>query len=79
MPSLTKYMPLSASIVASALIFACVHFSFQRFLTLVLLGVAFGVLYAESDNLLTAVAAHSLWNMWVFVQFLLDARTGIPI
>jgi len=79
MPSLTKVMPLWTAIAVSALVFACVHFSVQRFLALLLLGVVFGSLYAESHNLMAAVAAHSLWNMWVFLQFLLDASSGLPI
>lgn len=79
MPSLTRYMPLWSAVILSALIFACVHFSFQRFLVLVLLGLVFGTLYAESRNLLAAITAHSLWNMWVFVQFLMEAHPGIPL
>ena len=79
MPSLTKFMPLWTAIAASSLIFACVHFSLQRFMVLVLLGVVFGTLYAESHNLMAAIAAHSLWNMWVFVQFLRDASPGLPV
>ena len=79
MPSLTRYMPLWTAVVSSALIFAVVHFSFQRFLVLVLLGFVFGALYAESNNLLAAITAHSLWNMWVFLQFVMQAHPGLPL
>lgn len=79
MPSLARYMPLWGAVAASALVFACVHFSCQRFLVLLLLGLVFGALYAESHNLLAAITAHSLWNMWVFLQFLLEAQPGMPL
>ena len=79
MPSLTRFMPLWIAVTVSSLIFACVHFSLQRFVVLVLLGIVFGGLYAESHNLIAAITAHSLWNMWVFVQFLRDASPGLPV
>ena len=76
MPSLTKYMPPWSAVGLTALIFACVHFSCQRFLPLLVLGIVFGGLYAESRNLLAAITAHSLWNMCVFAQVLIDSPPG---
>ena len=72
LPSLAKYMPMAASILVSSVLFAGAHCSTQRFLPLCLLGVVFGTLYAESHNLLAAVTAHSLWNCFVFLSFLVD-------
>ena len=48
LPSLTRYMPLTAAVAVSALSFAGAHFSLQRFLPLVLLGVIFGALLVRT-------------------------------
>lgn len=53
------------STVISALLFAMAHFSLSRSLPLIALGVIISLLFAASRNLVTAVALHSLWNMWV--------------
>ncbi len=68
LPSLTRYMPLTAAIVVSALSFAGAHFSMQRFLPLVLLGTIFGTLLVRTRNLLPCVLLHSLWNAYIFWQ-----------
>lgn len=68
LPSLTRYMPLTAAIAVSALSFAGAHFSLQRFLPLVLLGVIFGTLLVRTRNLLPCVLLHSLWNAYIFWQ-----------
>ena len=68
LPSLTRYMPLTAAIVVSALSFAGAHFSLQRFLPLVLLGIIFGTLLVRTRNLLPCVLLHSLWNAYIFWQ-----------
>lgn len=75
LPSLAKWMPISGAVLASSLIFAAAHFSLQRFAPLLLLGIIMGTLFVRSRNLLTSVALHSLWNMWVFWQ--VCCRTGL--
>ncbi|KAJ6818402.1 uncharacterized protein M6B38_405715 [Iris pallida] len=67
LPSLTRYMPLSWSIVVSAIAFALAHFNAQRLLPLVFLGTVMGAVYARSRNLLASMLLHSLWNGFVFL------------
>ena len=68
LPSLTKYMPAMAAVAVSALGFAGAHFSMQRFLPIMLLGMILGTLYARTRNLLPCVLLHSLWNAYIFWQ-----------
>lgn len=70
LPSLTRYMPLPLSIVASAVAFALVHFNAQRLLPLVFLGVVMGVVFTKSRNLLASMLLHSLWNGFVFLDLM---------
>lgn len=71
LPSLTRYLPLWGSIAASAAIFSLAHFSLQRLLPLFFLGVVLGVVFARSQNLLTSILSHSLWNCFVFLDLLM--------
>ena len=75
LPSLARYLPPPAAVAASALAFAVAHFSPARFVPLLLLGVVFGALYARTRSLGAAVAAHSLWNCYIFVQLVMG-RAG---
>lgn len=70
LPSLTKYMPLPWSIMASAVAFALAHFNTQRLLPLVFLGVVMGFVFARSRNLLASMLLHSLWNGFVFLDLM---------
>lgn len=70
LPSLTRYMPLPWSILASAVAFALAHFNVQRLLPLVLLGVVMGVVFSKSRNLLASMVLHSLWNGFVFLDLM---------
>jgi len=70
LPSLTRYMPLPWSILASAMAFALAHFNAQRVLPLVFLGVVMGVVFARSRNLLASMLLHSLWNGFVFLDLM---------
>lgn len=71
LPSLTRYLPLWGSITASAAIFSLAHFSLQRLLPLFFLGIVLGVVFARSQNLLSSILLHSLWNCFVFLDLLL--------
>jgi uncharacterized protein len=62
LPSLTRYLPVWASILASALLFAVAHLSLSEILPLFALGTVLGVVYTRSRNLLAPMLLHSLWN-----------------
>lgn len=68
LPSLTKYMSTTAAVLVSSFVFAGAHFSLQRFLPLVLLGIIFGTLLVRTRNLVPCVLLHSLWNAYIFWQ-----------
>ncbi|KAJ1289211.1 hypothetical protein BS78_02G146800 [Paspalum vaginatum] len=70
LPSLTRYMPLPWSILASAAAFALAHFNAQRVMPLVFLGVVMGGIFARSRNLLASMVLHSLWNGFVFLDLM---------
>lgn len=70
LPSLTKYMPVWCSILASSVVFALAHFNVQRMLPLILLGVVMGALFARSRNLVPSMLLHSLWNAFVFLDLM---------
>ena len=52
------------------------HFSLQRFLPLVLLGVIFGTLLVRTRNLAPCVLLHSLWNAYIFWQLTCRGAMG---
>lgn len=75
LPSLHRYLPMAGAVLTSSVCFAMAHFSLQRFLPLVFLGIIMGTLYARSNNLLSCITLHSLWNLYIFYQ--LAVRGGI--
>ncbi|GKA41890.1 CAAX amino terminal protease [Tanacetum coccineum] len=70
LPSLTRYMPVWCLILVSSLAFALAHFSTQRMLALVFLGIVMGTVFARSRNLLPSMLLHSLWNAFVFIDLM---------
>lgn len=70
LPSLTRYMPGWSSILVSSVVFALAHFSVQRMLPLVFLGVVLGIVYSRSRNLVPSMLLHSLWNAFVFLDLM---------
>jgi uncharacterized protein len=62
LPSLTRYLPVWGSILASGLLFAIAHLSLSEILPLTALGIVLGVVYTRSRNLLAPMLLHSLWN-----------------
>ncbi|MFN6563987.1 MAG: type II CAAX prenyl endopeptidase Rce1 family protein [Nostoc sp. ChiSLP01] len=62
LPSLTRYLPVWASILISSLLFAIAHLSLSEILPLTALGIVLGVVYTRSRNLLAPILLHSLWN-----------------
>ena len=62
LPSLTRYLPVSAAIVVSSFLFAVAHLSLSELLPLTVLGIILGVVYTRSRNLLASMLLHGLWN-----------------
>jgi uncharacterized protein len=60
--SLTRYFPTWGAIVLSSLIFAVAHLSLSEVLPLMTLGIVLGFVYTRSQNLLSSMLLHSLWN-----------------
>lgn len=75
LPSLAKYFPIGLSVFFSSVVFAAAHFSLQRFLPLMLLGIILGTLFVRTRNLLSCIAFHSLWNAYIFYQLTCRAST----
>ncbi len=62
LPSLTRYLSVSASIGISGFLFAIAHLSLSEVLPLATLGIILGIVYTRSRNLLAPMLLHSLWN-----------------
>jgi hypothetical protein len=71
LPSLTRYVPASAAIVVSGLIFAIAHLSLSEVLPLATLGIILGIVYTRSRNLLAPMLVHSLWNSGTLLSLFL--------
>ena len=66
LPSLATFIPLPAAVLLSSFFFALIHFSVQRFLPLLLLGIIFGLVFVGSRNLAAPIALHALYNTYIF-------------
>ncbi|WP_017316111.1 CPBP family intramembrane glutamic endopeptidase [Mastigocladopsis repens] len=62
LPSLTRYLPVWGSILASSFLFAAAHLSLSEIIPLFTLGIVLGIVYTRSRNLLAPMLLHSLWN-----------------
>ncbi|MCC5639305.1 CPBP family intramembrane metalloprotease [Nostoc sp. CHAB 5844] len=71
LPSLTRYIPVWAAILASSLLFAIAHLSLSEVLPLTALGIVLGVVYTRSRNLLAPMLLHSLWNSGTLLSLFL--------
>ncbi len=60
--SLTRYLPVWGSILASSLLFALAHLSLSEVLPLTALGCVLGVVYTRSRSLFAPMLLHCLWN-----------------
>lgn len=76
--SLTKYLPQAQAIFSSAVLFAMLHFRLHTFLPLLLLGIIFAILYLKTRNLLPPIFLHSLWNIYVLVNYVI-IRPGVGL
>jgi membrane protease YdiL (CAAX protease family) len=68
LPSLTKHMPVDASIALSSLVFAFVHSKADQLMPLWLLGAVLGVVFIRTRNLLAPIAVHATWNVLAFIE-----------
>ncbi len=71
LPSLTRYLPVSGSILASGFLFAVAHLSLSEILPLFALGCVLGFVYTRSRNLLAPMLLHSLWNSGTLLSLFL--------
>ncbi|KAL6513900.1 hypothetical protein OROHE_019356 [Orobanche hederae] len=62
MVSLTKWLPTPLAVLISAAAFAGAHFTPGQFPILFVFGVAVGLCYAHTRNLLTPIVIHAVWN-----------------
>ncbi|KAG9146935.1 hypothetical protein Leryth_021574 [Lithospermum erythrorhizon] len=67
MVSLTKWLPTPFAIIISAAVFAVAHLTPGEFPQLFILGVALGLSYAQTHNLLTPIIIHASWNSGVIL------------
>jgi uncharacterized protein len=75
LPGLTRYLPVWASIILSALLFATAHLSFSEIIPLTSLGIVLGVVYTRTRNLLAPILLHSLWNSsQILTLFILGSK-----
>ncbi|KAK9750778.1 hypothetical protein RND81_02G221400 [Saponaria officinalis] len=65
--SMTKWVPTPIAVVISAAVFALAHLTPGEFPQLFVLGVALGLSYAQTRNLLTPITIHALWNSGVIL------------
>jgi uncharacterized protein len=76
LPSLTRYLSVTTSIVVSGSLFAIAHLSLAEFLPLATLGIILGVVYTRSRNILAPMLLHSLWNSGTLLSlFVLGSGT----
>ncbi len=68
LPSLTRYVPVWASICLSGLLFGVAHLSLSEIIPLTTLGIILGIVYARTKNLLAPMLLHSLWNSTTLVS-----------
>lgn len=67
--SLTKWFPMTFSVVASSTIFTLAHQSPGKSLEIFIFGTVLGLIYAQTRNLLVPITMHALWN-WSVILFL---------
>ncbi|PFH31460.1 CAAX amino terminal protease family protein [Besnoitia besnoiti] len=67
LPLFSQVMPLKAAAVLSSLLFAVHHMNVQTVLPLWVLGLTWTAVYLKSQNLLSTVMIHAMWNSRVFL------------
>jgi len=71
LPALIFYLPISAGLPISSVLFAAHHLNPGGMIPLTVLGLAWAMLYTKSRNLLVTIVIHAMWNSRVFLGSLL--------
>ena len=79
LPSLTKWMPVPAAVVVSAVAFAAAHLSAKDFPQLLAFGLLLGFSYARTRNLLTTMVMHGAWNGSVLLLLAALSASGADL
>jgi membrane protease YdiL (CAAX protease family) len=77
LPSLTKYVPLWGAILLSSGLFAIAHLSLSEVLPLIVLGSILGFVYSRTQNLISSILLHSLWNSGTLISLYILGSGGI--
>ncbi len=77
LPSLTKYVPVWAAILLSSGLFAIAHLSLSEVLPLIVLGSILGFVYTRTQNLISSILLHSLWNSGTLISLYILGSGGI--
>lgn len=77
--SLTRFLPVPAAVVVSALAFGFVHLTPRDFPQLTALGILLGFSYVRSKNLLTPIMIHAVWNGGVLTLLYFLTVSGVDI
>ncbi len=70
LPSLTKFLPVWGAIAASGFLFALAHLNIADIIPLSVLGIVMGFVYWRSQNLLSSMLLHCLWNSGSFLALI---------
>ncbi|XP_058079102.1 uncharacterized protein LOC131227333 isoform X2 [Magnolia sinica] len=79
MTSLTKWLPMPASVVVSSAVFTLAHQSPGKFLEIFIFGMVLGLVYAKTRNLLTPITMHACWNLGVVLTLTFLQGQGYEI
>ena len=61
-PAIKQFGFPRAAVLSSSFLFAAIHFNLPAFLPLMLLGIVLVILYEQTNNLLSCIFAHGLFN-----------------
>ena len=74
--SLMRYLPAWQAVGLSSIVFALAHLNAGDLLPLTVLGCVLGIVYLRSQNLLSSMLLHSLWNSGSFIGLLMLGGGG---
>jgi uncharacterized protein len=68
LPSLTRYLPVWAAILVSAIFFGVAHLSISEIPALTVLGILLGIVYTRTRDLRSSMLFHGLWNSGTLIS-----------
>lgn len=77
--TLTKWLPVPAAVLISAVAFGTAHFTPRDFPQLTALGVLLGISYVRSRNLLAPMFIHGAWNGTVLTILYMLTSMGVDL